>query len=66
MSPVKKQHVNTCVSLLKEYINTSPDNEGKGTAVLALEQLQKVTAGNGVYTDSDNNNCNGRPRANGS
>lgn len=64
MSQLKKENVKKCLSLLREYIEES-SNDKKERAVLALDQLQKITAG------ANSNNavafifCLGRPRADG-
>lgn len=65
MSQLGKETVTRCVSLLREYIDEAPLSSKKETAVLALDQLQKITAGTGSQ-DSNNNViliCAGRPRA---
>lgn len=58
MSYLKEQNVKTCVTLLREYINTTP-SKSKRVAILALNQLQKITAGNG----EPNGTCHSMPRA---
>ena len=58
MSRLKEQNVKTCVTLLREYINQTP-SKSKRVAVLALNQLQKVMAGNG----DPNGTCHSMPRA---
>ncbi len=65
MSHLKKEMANKCFSLLREYINETSLSSKKETAVLALDQLQKITAGTDSQ-DSTNNmtlQCLGRPRA---
>jgi hypothetical protein len=46
MSKLKKENVTKCVSLLREFVEESSalDNK-KERAILALNQLQKITAG---------------------
>jgi len=69
MSHLKNENLNKCFSLLREYLNEGPANNKKGSAILALEHLQKITAG----TDSQGASlgstsalfCTGRPRLNG-
>jgi hypothetical protein len=73
MSNLKNENLNKCFSLLREYLNEGPSNNKKGAAILALDQLQKTTAG----TDSQGASlessapeasgffCTGRPRLNG-
>lgn len=64
MSYLKNESIDKCVSLLREYIEETPYGKNKRGAVLALGQLQRITAGNAG--DQDNVSCNDRPRANGS
>ena len=45
MSHLKNENLNKCFSLLREYLNEGPSNNKKGAAILALNQLQKITAG---------------------
>ena len=65
MSQLKKETVTRCFSLLREYIGGESLGSKKEIAILALDQLQKITAG----TDSQDSNdnvmlaCTGRPRA---
>jgi hypothetical protein len=64
MSRLKNENLNKCFSLLREYVeeSTAEDNK-KGTAILTLNQLQKIIAG----TDGEGEvmilSCNGRPIA---
>jgi hypothetical protein len=71
MSKLKKENVKKCVSVLREFVeeSSSLDNQ-KERAILALNQLQKITAG--ADTANANGNvsilsvgCIGRPRADG-
>ncbi len=75
MSHLKKESVNKCFSLLRKYIDeTSADtkNTGKEMAMLALNQLRKVTAGSTTQENSIDDitapdaGCNVKPRAYGS
>jgi hypothetical protein len=61
MSHLKKENLNKCVSLLREFIDESllEDNK-KGTAILALEHLQRITAGKTLEAAPQ---CYSRPRA---
>ncbi|MCP5051001.1 MAG: hypothetical protein GY940_27805 [bacterium] len=63
MSRLKEQNVTKCVSLLREFIGESSlQGKKKDFAILALNQLQKITAG----TDSPASAmCLGRPKADG-
>ncbi len=71
MSSFKAENVKKCVSLLREFIGESSTlNKKKETAILALNQLQKITAGtsSGDNSGSDNStssvgtSCDSRPR----
>ncbi len=64
MSNLKKDNLKKCFSLLREFVEESTvvDNK-KGTAILALNQLQKVIAGAEVTTNNANPGCLGRPIA---
>jgi hypothetical protein len=69
MSQLKKEMANKCFSLLREYIDEAPLSSKKETAVLALDQLQKITAGTGSQNVTNNGStmvtlsCSARPRA---
>lgn len=69
MSILKNESVNRCFSLLREFIDQSPANGNKKSAALALNQLQKITAGTGIPAPGnetfDNSGCNAKPRAYG-
>ncbi|MGD2090816.1 MAG: hypothetical protein PVH61_31880 [Candidatus Aminicenantes bacterium] len=46
MSKLKKENVKKCVSLLREFVEESSSHDSqKQRAILALNQLQKITAG---------------------
>jgi hypothetical protein len=64
MSYLKRDNLKKCFSLLKEFVEESAvvDNK-KGTAILALNQLQKVIAGGDVTADNTDPGCLGRPIA---
>jgi hypothetical protein len=64
MSYLKKDNIDKCFSLLREYIESTPSGKNKGGAVLALDQLHNITAGSAG--GPANSSCNDRPRANGS
>ena len=71
MSYLKNENLDKCFSLLREYLNEVTFNNKKGTAILALGHLQKITAG----TDSQGAlfgssgvlffGCNGKPKVDG-
>lgn len=68
MKRLRDESQKKCFSILRKFINGSPQDERKGTAILALDQLHRITAG----TDSVGSTiplagstvCSGRPRAN--
>ncbi|MDQ1350201.1 MAG: hypothetical protein QG657_502 [Acidobacteriota bacterium] len=64
MSQLKNEALKRCFSLLREFVDESTvaDNK-KGTAILALNQLQRVIAGGDVNTDALEPGCLGRPIA---
>jgi hypothetical protein len=63
MDNLKKENVTKCFSLLREFIDgADPENSKKGMAVLALNQLQKITAGTGGGS-TESTGCWDRPRA---
>ncbi len=70
MSRLKAENLKQCVSLIKDCIDGSPTDQKKEFAILALNQLQKITAGIGSSLDegpTGGGGCNnGRPRADGS
>ena len=66
MSKLRKENVKKCVSLLREFVEESSalDNK-KERAILALNQLQKITAGTDSNITTIGNvylRCLGRPR----
>ena len=71
MSHLKNENVNKCFSLLREYLNEGPANNKKGAAILALDHLQKITAGSDSQGATFGSNpvllpgCNGRPKVDG-
>jgi hypothetical protein len=82
MSNLKTQNVNKCLSLLRQFISEVPEQDKKkDTALLALNQLQNITAGQCLEGTSDPgvtsnidlsavevelySTCMGRPRADG-
>jgi len=62
MSHLRDESLKQCFSLLREFIEKAPQDSRKGTATLALHQLQRITAGT---TDPPESTCIGRPRADG-
>jgi hypothetical protein len=63
MKRLKEQNVKRCFSLLREFINETPLNSKKEMAVLALNQLQKISAGTGNSNQGSILGCHGRPMA---
>ncbi|MGD2089648.1 MAG: hypothetical protein PVH61_25960 [Candidatus Aminicenantes bacterium] len=69
MSHLKKKMANKCFSLLREYIDETPLSSKKEIAVLALDQLQKITAGTDSQDPTNNSSntltlsCAHKPRA---
>ncbi len=67
MSHLKEKNVTKCLSLLREFIEeTSAQGNMKRTAVLALDHLQKITAGtDGQEANNSSSMCVDTPRING-
>jgi len=65
MSRLKAKNVEKCFSLLREFIDEAEGlNNKKGIAILALNQLQKIAAGNGSQGPGEIESlCIPRPRA---
>ncbi len=61
MSTLKSDSLKKCLSFLREYVDETPLNKRKRVAVLALDQLQRITAG----VSASGNSCNGKPRVDG-
>jgi hypothetical protein len=58
MGHLKEKTVKKCVSLLREYIDATALNHQKESAILALNQLQKITAGKDSTGSSDADGSN--------
>ncbi len=63
MSKLKTQNLKKCFSLLREFIDESSQSNKKGIAMLALNQLQKITAGTDSTGSSDGSNPTDGPRS---
>ncbi|MCX6578982.1 MAG: hypothetical protein NT166_02235 [Candidatus Aminicenantes bacterium] len=64
MSHLKRENLKRCFSLLREYVEESKaENNKKGTAILTLNQLQKIIAGEEETLVDPILSCNGRPIA---
>lgn len=57
MAQLRTENIEKCVSLLKEFFH-QPQSQNKDRAILALEQLQRITAG----TDESSFACPKRAR----
>ena len=58
------ENVNKCVSLLNDFIQEAGEQGlNTGTARLALDQLQRITAGTGFSNTEKQSWCFARPRA---
>lgn len=69
MTSLKNKNVTKCFSLLREYLEGAPRDGKKGSAILALDQLQQITAGAGTQdfqSTTDGPVCISKPLANGS
>lgn len=65
MSRLKAENLTKCFSLLREFIDDASElNHKKGIAIMALNQLQKITAGN-IKAASADMTCLTKPRADG-
>jgi len=63
MSRLKDENLEKCVSLIREFIDeTSTEGNKKEIAILALNQLQSITAGS-VQQSLLGPSCLTRPRA---
>jgi hypothetical protein len=70
MSRLKDENLKKCVSLIREFIDeTSSQGNKKEIAILALHQLQRITAGSDPVDDGGSTIlgpvCSGKPRADG-
>jgi len=64
MSQLKVENSKKCLSTLRQFINeTSSPGKSKKMAVLAINHLQKITAGTDIILTGTDFTCTGRPRA---
>jgi len=67
MSRLKTENIDKCISLLREYIEETSLENRKEIAMLALNQLQTITAGIdpgiGPTAGFTLLSCDGKPRA---
>lgn len=61
MSQLKNENFKKCLSVLSEFINDPFSPDSKKRAVLALSQLERITAG----AAGDSSACIARPRLDG-
>ncbi len=62
MSHLKDERLKKCVSLLREFVEESKaQDHKKGTAILTLNQLQKIIAGADREADDTVQPCTGKP-----
>ncbi len=62
MSHLKRENLKKCFSLLREYVEESTaQGNKKGTAILALNHLQKIYAGGDNPPAEPALGCLGRP-----
>jgi hypothetical protein len=64
MSQLKVENLKKCFSLLREFIDEAPLDNKKKIAMLALTQLQKITAGSSTPAVTGSS-CLSRPRNHG-
>jgi len=70
MSRLKNENLNKCFSLLREFIDeASKEDNKKEIAILALNQLRRITAGSDTIDGGGSTilgpECASRPRADG-
>jgi hypothetical protein len=64
MSNLKVENSKKCLSILRQFINeTSSPAKSKEVVILAINHLQKVTAGTDIVLNETDFTCTGRPRA---
>jgi hypothetical protein len=64
MSKLKVENSRKCLSILRQFIEeTSSPGKSKEVAILAINHLQKVTAGTDIVLTGTDFTCTGRPRA---
>jgi len=64
MSKLKVENSKKCLSILRQFVEeTSSSGKSKDLAILALNHLQKITAGTDIVLAGIDFTCTGRPRA---
>lgn len=70
MERLKQKSSKKCLSILRQFINEVPSNEGqREVAILAIDQLQRITAGRSprdLAGGSEKRICIGKPLADAS
>ena len=64
MSKLKVENSKKCLSILRQFVEeTSSSGKSKDLAILAINHLQKITAGTDIVLAGIDFTCTGRPRA---
>jgi hypothetical protein len=64
MSKLKVESSKKCLSILRQFVeDTSSSGNTKDMAILAIDHLQKITAGTDIILSGTDFTCSGRPRA---
>jgi hypothetical protein len=64
MSKLKVANSKKCLSILRQFVEeTSSPSKSKDLAILAIDHLQKITAGTDIVLAGIDFTCTGRPRA---
>jgi len=64
MSKLKVENSKKCLSILRQFVEeTSSSGKSKDLAILAINHLQKITAGTDIILTGTDFTCSERPRA---
>ncbi len=64
MSKLKVENSKKCLSILRQFVEeTSSPGKNKNLAILAINHLQKITAGTDIVLTGTDFICTGKPRA---
>ena len=64
MSKLKVESSKKCLSILRRFVEeTSSSGKSKDLAILAINHLQKITAGTDIVLTGTDFICTGKPRA---
>lgn len=66
MRRLRDENLKECFSLLKTFIEGTPEDSQKGVAILALNQLRKISAGLGSSGGERGISCASKPMADAS